>query len=323
MDDKLVVSTAPHLKSRIKTKNIMLDVIIALIPALIAAVIIFGFRALLLVFIIVTTCVLSEYTYRKLMKRKNTISDLSAVVTGILLAFAIPVSLPIWMAVVGGVIAIVLIKQMFGGIGHNFVNPALTARAILLISFPVAMALWTPPFANQTQGGTVVETTTDATGAATPLSILNEESTEALPSYLDLFLGRTPGSLGEVSTFALILGGIYLIFKKIITPTIPLIFIGTVFIFSALLGHDPFIHLLSGGLFLGAIFMATDYITSPLTDRGKAIYAFGCGFLTIIIRIFGDLPEGVSFAIIVMNILVPYIERITMPKAFSLEEAKK
>jgi len=318
MNERLIVSPSPHLKSRVKTKNIMLDVIIALVPALIASVILFGFRALLLVVFTVGGCVLSEYCARKIMKRKNTVRDLSAVVTGILLAFNLPVGLPIWMAVLGGVIAIVLVKQMFGGIGHNFVNPALTARAILFVSFPLAMTFWTAPFTYLSQDASV-----EAISEATPLVMLGAEYTGNLPSYLDLFLGNNPGALGEVSVLALLLGGIYLIIRKIIKPTIPLVFIGTVFVLAALFGQDPFVHMLSGGLFLGAIFMATDYATSPLTSKGKAIYAVGCGFLTIIIRVFGDLSEGVAFAIIVMNILVPYIDRITMPKAFKLEEAKR
>ena len=315
MNEKLIVSPSPHLKNYTKTKNIMLDVIIALIPAVVASVILFGFRALLLIIITVITCVLSEYCARKIMKRKNTISDLSAVVTGILLAFNLPAGLPLWMAILGGVISIVLVKQLFGGIGYNFVNPALVARTILFISFPLAMTLWTAPFTDSTA--------VDVASAATPLGMLNAEATTTLPSYQDLFLGNSPGALGEVSAFALTLGGVYLIIKKIITPTIPLIFIGTVFILSAIFGQDPLAHILSGGLFLGAIFMATDYTTSPLTNKGKAIYALGCGFFTIIIRIFGDITEGVAFAIIIMNILVPYIEKITAPKAFDLEGVQR
>ena len=319
MNDKLIVSAPPHLKNQIKTKNIMLDVIISLIPALIASVILFGFRTFLLVISTVIACVLSEYIARKVMKRTNTIRDLSAVVTGILLAFTLPPGLPIWMSILGGIIAIVLIKQMFGGIGHNFINPALAARAILLISFPLAMGSWAAPFAYQDQNTAPIA----ATSSATPIVILTAEYPEELPSYIDLFLGITPGSLGEVSTLALILGGIYLVIKKIITPIIPLIFIGTVFILAAIFGQDPLAHVLSGGLFLGAIFMATDYVTTPLTNKGKAIFAAGCGFFTIIIRVFGDLPEGISFAIIIMNILVPYIDRITMPKTFNLKEAER
>jgi len=312
MSEKLIVSPAPHVKNRIKTKNIMLDVMIALVPALVASVILFGFRAILLVAVTVVACVCSEYVAQKVMKRKSSIGDLSAVVTGMLLAFTLPVGLPIWMAVLGGVIAIVLVKQMFGGMGHNFVNPALTARAILLISFPVAMANWVAPFAYQNA--------VDAISVATPLGLLSAE--RDVPSYVALFFGNHAGSLGEVSVLALMLGGGYLMAKKIIKPTIPLLFMGTVFVLAALFGQDPFVHLFSGGLFLGAIFMATDYATSPLTHKGKALYAIGCGFFTIIIRVFGDLPEGVSFAIIIMNILVPYIEKITMPKALDLEEAK-
>jgi len=319
MDEKLIISPSPHLKHRIKTKNIMLDVIIALVPALVASVILFGFRALLLITITVATCVLSEYCARKIMKRKNTISDLSAVVTGILLAFNLPAGLPIWMSVLGGIIAIVLVKQMFGGIGYNFVNPALTARTILFISFPIAMTLWTAPFSHLDRDAISI----GAVSSATPLVVLSGESTGELPSYRDLFLGNNPGSLGEVSALALAIGGIYLVAKKIIKPTIPLIFIGTVFILATLFGQDPLAHILSGGLFLGAIFMATDYVTSPLTGKGKAIFAVGCGFFTIIIRFFGDLPEGVAFAIIIMNILVPFIERVTTPKAFNIDGVKK
>jgi len=319
MNEKLIVSPAPHLKSKIKTKNIMLDVIIALIPALIVAVIFFGFRALLLVVVTVATCVLSEFCAQKVMKRKNTIRDLSAVITGLLLAFNLPPQLPIWMAILGGIVAIVLVKQMFGGLGHNFVNPALTARAILFVSFPIAMTFWTPPFAYLDQEVPPIQ----AVSEATPLGMLDAENTEDLPSYSELFLGLHAGSIGEVSALALALGGIYLLIKKVITPTIPLFFILTVFALAFLLGQDPFVHILSGGLFLGAIFMATDYVTSPLTNKGKAIYAIGCGLLTVIIRVFGDLSEGVAFAIIIMSILVPFIDKITMPKAFKLEEGRK
>jgi len=315
MNEKLIVSPSPHLKSQIKTKNIMLDVIIALVPAVVASVILFGFSALLLVAVTVVACVLSEYCVRKIMKRDATICDLSAVVTGILLALTLPVGLPLWMAILGGMIAIVLVKQLFGGLGHNFVNPALTARAILFISFPLAMTFWPAPF----QNSSVVE----AVSEATPLALLSAEYAPNLPSHLDLFLGNHPGAIGEVSALALLLGGIYLIIKKVIKPTIPLFFMGTVFVLALLFGEDPVIHLLSGGLFLGAIFMATDYTTSPLTGKGKVIYAIGCGILTIIIRVFGDLPEGISFAIIVMNILVPFIDKLTMPKPFKLKEAKR
>jgi len=317
MDEKLVVSPAPHLKSPIKTKNIMLDVIIALMPALLVAVILFGLRALVLVVITVITCVLSEYLTQKIMKRKTTIRDLSAVVTGIILAFNLPVGLPIWMAVLGGISAIVLVKQMFGGLGHNFVNPALTARTILFISFPIAMTLWTAPLAYRN------DASLHAVSEATPLVMLAADATYELPSYWNLFIGNQPGALGEVSAFALALGGIYLLIKKVIAPTIPLIFIGTVFILAFLFGQDPFVHILSGGLFLGAIFMATDYATTPLTNKGKAIYAVGCGLLTIIIRVFGDLSEGVAFAIIIMSILVPFIDKLTIPKTQQIEEVAR
>ncbi len=288
----------------------MIDVIIALCPAFIASIILFGFRSVIVVVATVAACVLAEYICRKVMKRPNTIMDCSAIVTGILLAFNLPVTIPIWMAVLGGVIAIVVVKQLFGGIGNNFVNPALAARIILMVSFPTQMTSWTAPL--------------DGTATATPLAMIAGGQTDALPSYLDMFLGKTGGCLGETCALALLIGGIYLVVRKVISPIIPLTYIAVVFVFSAILGQDPLMMILSGGLFLGAIFMATDYVTSPLTNKGKLIYAIGCGILTVLIRRFGSLPEGVSFSIIIMNILVPHIERLTTPKAFgTVKEASK
>ena len=307
MEEKLYVSSSPHLRSGVNTKKIMLDVLIALMPALVAAVIIFGIRVLLVVGVTVLSCIISEYICRKLMKRENTVSDLSAVVTGVLLAFNLPVSIKLWMAALGGVIAIVVVKQMFGGLGQNFVNPALISRIVLMVSFPQAMTSWPKPFSGTYLGP-------DSVTTATPLAILKSSSGD-LPNYLEMFLGFRGGCLGETCILAIIIGGIYLILRGVIKPTIPLCFISTVFIMSFLLGRDPLFEILSGGLFLGAIFMATDYVTSPLTTKGKIIYSVGCGLITIIIRSFGTLPEGVSFSIILMNILVPHIEYLTLPKA--------
>ena len=272
--------------------------------------------ALYVVVATVAACVLSEFVCRKVMKRSNTVGDLSAVVTGLLLAFNLPVSTykNIWLPVLGGIIAIVVVKQMFGGIGQNFVNPALAARIILMTSFPTLMTTWTAP-------GT---SSVDAVSTATPLALIAEGKLSELPSYMDMFLGNRAGCLGETCVVALLIGGIYLVIRKVISPIIPLTYIAVVFVFSAILGQDPVMQILSGGLFLGAIFMATDYTTSPLTNKGKFIYAIGCGILTTLIRTFGSLPEGVSFSIIIMNILVPHIEKLTTPKAFGVgKEAAK
>lgn len=306
MENKLIVSSSPHLNSPVKTRTLMMDVIIALIPAFIASIVLFGVRSIIVVCVTVASCVVVEFICRKVMKRPNTIGDCSAIVTGLLLAFNLPVGVPIWMAVLGAVIAIVVVKQMFGGIGNNFVNPALAARIILMTSFPTIMTTWVAPF--------------DGTATATPLAIIAEGTGNNLPSYLDMFLGKSGGCLGETCAAALLLGGIYLVIRKVISPIIPLMYIGVVFVFSAALGQDPVMQILSGGLFLGAIFMATDYVTSPLTNKGKLIYAVGCGVLTVLIRSFGSLPEGVSFSIIIMNILVPHIEKLTTPKPFGMKK---
>lgn len=309
MNSKLYVSSSPHLHCNESTQKIMLEVIISLLPAFIASAFIFGLRAVFLVLVTVASCVLSEYIARKVMKRSNTISDLSAVVTGILLAFNLPVTINPMVAAFGGMIAIVVVKQMFGGIGQNFVNPAITARIILLASFPSMMSTWAVPF--------FYKSASDVVTTATPLS---KETLGFIPSYEDLFFGNTPGCIGEVCSFALIAGGLYLIFRKIISPIIPIVYIATVFILAMLFGQDPLFHILSGGLLLGAIFMATDYTTSPLTNLGKVIFAAGCGFITMMIRLFGALPEGVSFAIMIMNILVPHIENLTRTRTFGKEK---
>ncbi|BCI61577.1 RnfABCDGE type electron transport complex subunit D [[Clostridium] leptum] len=308
--ERLIVSSSPHLRSGDTTQKLMLDVIIALCPALIASVILFGWRALLLEAVTVASCVVSEYLCRKIMKRNSSIEDLSAVVTGLLLAFNLPVTLPLWMAALGGAIAIVVVKQLFGGIGHNFVNPALTARIVLMVSFPSPMTNWVQPLS------------ADAVTTATPLGIMAEGTGQALPSLTDMFFGLRAGCLGETCAVALLLGGLYLVIRRVISPVIPLCFMGMVAAMSLLMGLDPLTQLLSGGVMLGAIFMATDYVTSPINFWGRVVFGLGCGFLTMVIRQFGSLPEGVSFSIVLMNILTPHIERLTYPKSFGEAGAK-
>ena len=309
--EKLLVSSSPHLRSGASTQRIMLDVIIALCPALIASFVFFGPRALLLVAVTVLSCVLSEYVSRKIMKRSNTVPDLSCIVTGLLLAFNLPVSLNPLMAAFGGMVAIVVVKQMFGGIGQNFVNPALTARIILMNSFPADMSAWTPAF-GWLNG-------TDATTTATPLGVLKEGGDFTF-SHLDLLLGNTGGCLGETCALALILGGVYLMVRRVISPVIPVTYLATVAVISLIAGRDPLVDLLSGGLLIGAFFMATDYTTSPISRNGRIIYALGCGVFTMLIRMFASLPEGVSYSIVLMNILVPLIERFTLPKPFGSQK---
>ena len=326
MAKRLTVSASPHARSKETTTGIMLDVIIALIPALIMSVVYFGLRALVLTATCVVSCVAFEYIARKVMKRNSTIGDLSAVVTGIILAFNLPATLPLWMAVIGSLIAIVVVKQMFGGIGQNFVNPAMTARIILMTSFPTAMAKWVVPFTDTFS--------VDAVTSATPMAILAgiqggnlTTATAQLPSLTDMLIGKHGGSMGEVCSIALIIGGLYLIARKVISPIIPFTFIGTVAVFMLFAGNGniDFVayELLGGGLMLGAFFMATDYATSPINKKGKIIFGIGCGLITSVIRIFGSLPEGVSFSIILMNILVPHIENMTTPKPFGAVKEKK
>lgn len=309
MENILTMSPSPHLSSGATTRRIMLDVIISLIPASVAAVIFFGWKSLMLIGVCILSCVVLEYICRKVMKRKNTTGDLSAVVTGLLLALNLPPGLNPLMAVFGCIVAIVVVKQMFGGIGNNFVNPAITARIVLLVSFPVPMTTWEKPFEWLN--------TADSVTGATPLALAAQgEST----SYLDLFLGNRGGCIGETCVLALLIGGIYLVARRVISPIIPLSFIGTVFILSFLLGGDPVFHIMSGGVMLGAIFMATDYTTSPMNPLGKLIFGIGCGVITVLIRLYANLPEGVSYSIILMNILTPHIENLTRPRPFGKEK---
>ncbi|MBF0384564.1 MAG: RnfABCDGE type electron transport complex subunit D [Candidatus Omnitrophica bacterium] len=322
----LKVSFAPHAHGGQSVSQIMLYVIVALLPAMLVGIWVFGPKALEITLTAVISCVLFEYfTQKFILKVKPTINDFSAAVTGVLLAFNLPSNIPLWMVVIGSFAAIVIAKMTYGGIGNNPFNPALVGRVFLLVSFPVAMTSWPKPFA-YTVGGVDVIT------AATPLSILKEgvKNTEALttimakmPSYLDLFIGIRGGCIGEISVLALILGGIYLLYKKIISWHIPVSMIFGILIFSGILWltdpskyADPFFHIMTGGVFLGAIFMATDMVTSPITPKGKLIFGSLIGILVILIRVFGAYPEGVSFAILIMNAFVPLIDRYTRPKRF-------
>ncbi len=303
----MTTTVSPHIRSGRSTQRIMLDVIIALCPALIASVILYGFRALLLTCVSVAACVLLEYIWEVLMKKPVTVSDLSAVVTGMLLAFNVPVGMPIWEMLVGDIAAIILVKMLFGGLGCNFMNPALVGRIVIMFSFTTDMTTFAAPkVANALTSGV------DAVSTATPLSMMDQIGWSDFPKLL---LGAHGGVLGEVCAAALILGGIYLIVRKVIKPIIPLCYLGSLLLFSWIFGgQQPVLSLFAGGVMLGAIFMATDYVTSPFTNWGKVIFGVGCGLITAAIRVFGNYAEGVTFAILLMNILVPYINDLTMTK---------
>ena len=309
MANKLIVTAAPHITSADSTQKIMQRVCLALVPALIASVITFGINALILTAVTVIACVAFEYGYCKLMGRENPVGDFSAVVTGMLLTFNLPATLPWWMAVVGALVAIVVVKQLFGGMGYNFANPAIVARIALAVGFAGKMASYPKP-ANGI----------DALASATPLAVAGELGTD---SYVTLLLGNHGGVLGETCAIAIILGGIYLIATKVISPMIPVTYLGTVAVLSLLAGKDPIVQLLSGGLLLGAFFMATDYVTSPTTAKGKLIFGIGLGVITCAIRFFGTMNEGVSFAILLMNLTVPYIDVLTRQDKLGIAKKKE
>jgi electron transport complex protein RnfD len=329
MDKRLIVSSSPHIISEVTTQRLMLDVIIALLPSAIAGVYFFGAYAALIIIVSIASSVVFEYIIRKILKRGNTIADLSAVVTGLLLALNLPPTLPVWMVVVGSFFAIVIVKQLFGGLGQNFVNPALAARAILLISYGTKMTTWIAPLLSTGNTADAVSGATDAISHATSVDAMTYATPLAvykaggeLPELIDMFLGKVGGSLGETSALALLIGGIYLLVRKVITWHIPAVYIGTVALLSWIMGPDgfftgdPLFNILAGGLLLGAIFMATDYTTSPMTEKGMVIFAAGCGVLTMLFRLYTKMPEGVSFAILLMNIATPLIDRHTKPKRF-------
>ena len=305
MKELLTVASSPHIKRPDTTRGIMSDVVIALAPAATYGCILFGLRALAVLITSVSVAVLCEFLWNKALKKPNTIKDMSAVVTGLLLGMNLPPTLPLWQAAIGSAAAIIVVKQMFGGLGHNFANPAIAARIILLVSFPASMTRFTEPVS-------------DAVTSATPLA-----GTAGTLSFKTLFFGMHAGSIGETSAFLLIVGGLYLVIRRVITPVIPVCFIGTVALLSLIAGENVMLSVFVGGLILGAVFMATDYTTSPTTPLGKAVFAVGCGIITFVIRKFGSLPEGVSYSILLMNILVPHINRFTLSKPFGFEKVKE
>ncbi len=318
METKFVLSSSPHVKQKDRISGIMLDVIIALIPAIFAGVYFFGLRALAVIVTSVATCVLSEYLYQRITKKPNTVKDLSATVTGILLALTLPPAIPLWMVVIGGVFAIIIVKQLYGGLGKNFMNPALAARCFMMVAWAGAMTTFPEPFM------------ADTISSATPLAVLKGTSTGIIPEFSGLFVGAKGGCIGETSGLALLIGFLYLLIKRVVDWRIPVTYILSFALLMYFFGINPttlpqedfvILHILAGGLLLGAFFMATDYVTTPNTSLGMIIFGLGCGILTFAIRRFGGYPEGVSFAIILMNVATPLIERFTIPKTFG--EVKK
>ncbi len=324
----LKISTNPHMQTSRDTKALMLDVVIALMPAALVAVLIFGLDALRVILTSVASCVLFEYIACRywFKKKQNSTRDFSAIITGLLLAYNLPSSMPSWMILIGSFMAIIVAKMCYGGVGQNIFNPALVGRVFLFISFPVQMTTWPKP--------QFLQMLPDAQTGATTLRILKSLGNKSgagngayslsdLPDYVDLFFGNMGGCIGEISAFALLLGLGYMLWRKVITWHIPVYYVLTVFVMTSLLylttgelKFTPFVHLLSGGLMLGAIFMATDYATSPMTIKGQTIYAIGCGFLTVIIRCFSAYPEGVSFAILIMNAFVPLIDKFVVQRYY-------
>jgi len=310
--DNLIVSTSPHIVTDADTTKLMGTVLLSLVPAFVAAVYVFGARAILLSAVCLISSVGFEWLYNQLAHKRQTVGDLSAAVTGLLISFNVPSTLPIWMAILGCFVAIVIVKQLYGGIGKNFVNPAITARIFLFISFASQMSTWPLPRMAESA---------DAVTGPTPLGILKTGTVTDIPSNMNMFLGFIGGSMGEVSALALLIGGLFLIWKKVISPIIPAAFIGTVFVialiyygvtggdYSAI--HMAIFHVCAGGVMLGAFFMATDYVTSPKLPLGQLIFGIGCGVITMAIRLWGSYPEGVSFSILLMNIIAPLINRLT------------
>ncbi len=321
MENKLIVSSSPHVRTNKDTSYIMKQVVIALLPATLAALFFFRLSALNVIFFCVTGSVGAEFLCQKISKQESTIGDFSAVVTGLLLAFNVPASLPWWMCLLGAAFAIIVVKMVFGGIGNNFVNPALAARAFLLASFPVAMTLWTRTGVNWVSSGNI-----DAYTTATPLSFLKAGSNgvsslaDSGISISNMLIGNIGGCIGETSAVLIILGGLYLMYKGIINYVIPTFYICTVAILMFILGGFNFTfviyELLAGGLMLGAFFMLTDYTTSPMTKKGKIIYAVLAGLITTVIRLYGGYPEGVSYSILLVNIMTPLIDKYTKTKVF-------
>lgn len=319
-----ILSSSPHTHSHASVSRIMLDVIIALLPTTAAGIWFFGMPAVWTIATCVSTCIVTEAVCRILMKRDNTIGDLSAVVTGLLLALNLPAGIPLWMAVVGSVFAIFIAKQVFGGLGMNPFNPALSARAFMLISFTGPMTTWLKPISRCGCSEAVACATphamakgVEAMTTATPLAFIKNGSVPDGLGLWDMLIGNMPGCIGEVSAIALAIGALYLLFRKVITWHIPVAFLATVAVYALIAGRAPaHVEILTGGIMIGACFMATDYVTSPTTAKGKLIFGFGCGLLCMLIRQFGSYPEGCSFAILIMNAICPLINRWTQPKPF-------
>ena len=314
MENKFIVSSSPHIHAEDSISSIMLDVLIALIPSTICGIYFFGYRALLVILTSIAACVLGEYAYQRLMKKTVTVKDCSAIVTGLLLALNLPSTIPLWMTAIGGFFAIIVAKQLYGGLGKNFMNPALAARCFMLIAWPQAMASFALPNA-----------AADAISSATPLAILKGTSEGVLPTLTQTFLGHTAGCIGETSAVMLLIGLLYLLIRRLVSIRIPLTYVLTFGILMFLFGKNntgetqltfTLLHLTSGGLLIGAFFMATDYVTTPTTPLGEIIFALGCGILTFVIRRFGGYAEGVSFAIILMNLLTPLIDSVVIPHKF-------
>lgn len=314
MEKRLIVSPSPHTKSKHSTRSIMLNVIIALIPALLVGTYFYGLRTLLLTGVSVISCVGFEWIWQKKFKKPVTIRDLSAVVTGILLAYNLPINVPLFVVIVGAFVAIILAKQVFGGIGQNFINPALAARAFLLAGYSTAMRSFKVPTPGNWFAGM------DALTGATPLELIKSGVSNQLPSLTDVMIGNIGGCIGEASVLALLIGAIYLLAKKVITWHIPICYIATVFVltflFNGFNGYQAFYSVCLGGLMLGAFFMATDYTTTPMTIKGQVIFAIGAGLLTTVIRLFGGYPEGVSYSILIMNLVVPLIDKYVKKHRF-------
>lgn len=333
---KLIATSSPHIRGSETTQGIMKDVIIAMLPALAYACFNFGLRALTLTAVSVAGCVFFEWLYRRLMKKPQSIQDLSSVVTGMLLAFVCPVQIPYWMILIGDAFAIILVKQLFGGIGKNFVNPALAGRAVLLASYAGSMTSWVDPAAGK---AAIFGSNVDVVTAATPLSYMKGTDPAALAESFgnltstygvkEMFLGQIGGSLGEVSALMLIIGGVYLIWRKVINWQTPVAYIGTVAVLTFLFPKagsslDWMLYsIFGGGLMLGAFFMATDYATSPVTKKGQLIFGVGCGLFTVLIRYFGSYNEGVCYSIMVMNLFVPLIDKYTKPVRFGVQKTDK
>ena len=305
------VTSSPHIRHEDTTRGIMLDVIIALLPAAIYGCILFGPKALFLILITTAVAVAAEAVWNLALHKEQTITDCSAILTGLLLGMNLSSETPLWIAAIGSLVAIIVVKQMFGGLGFNFANPAMTARIVLLVSFAGQMSNYVAPMEWWSTGAV------DAVSSATPLA------QESAYTFKQLFFGMHSGAIGETSSFLLIVGGLYLMLRRVIKPIIPVCFIATVAILSLIAGNDLKLAIFGGGLMLGAIFMATDYVTTPTTNLGKLIFGVGCGIITFVIRQFGSLPEGVSYSILLMNILTPHINRLTLSKPFGFGEVAK